>query len=144
MLMQDTLHDLGCADTAASFDDALEKAATCGLDVAHFDVNEHRKQTFPRYCWRVAGQANPCTRRSRRWRSRKCFAKLSPRVAPESSVTPILKRNGQIPSRPPAFWLACWYIEAFYNPVSCLAFMTSVMHSSSLPWASSPRARSRA
>jgi hypothetical protein len=24
MLMQDTLHDLGCADTAASFDDALE------------------------------------------------------------------------------------------------------------------------
>lgn len=57
---------------------------------------------------------------------------------------PYLKRNGQIPSRPPAFWLACWYIEAFYNPVSCLAFMTSVMHSSSLPWASSPRARSRA
>jgi len=51
MLMQDTLHNLDCADTAASFDDALEKAATCGLDVALFDVNEHRKQTFSIGAW---------------------------------------------------------------------------------------------
>jgi CheY-like chemotaxis protein len=50
MLMEDMLHDLGCAvvGTVARFDDAL-KQATNGpaFDVALLDVNLNGKQTFP-------------------------------------------------------------------------------------------------
>jgi len=49
MLIEDQLSELGCvvAATAASVNDAMDKAASAAFDIAVLDVNLNSKQTYP-------------------------------------------------------------------------------------------------